>query len=322
MDELKHELFNPPSETDSPSSINHNIMTEVSETARSEKFTCDDIDEASHHLAQLCDKAINAEDRANRANQEEILCWCLYWKDFRNQLDELIRSGGGKFGEKKARSILYDTITEQLSILRKKRSQELGVQLRNVSRDSLQLTDAQFQEILDYGISLEKLPPEAGHVSEISETARPEKILPTSEENSAEVSIPTPPIPLADASAKRLNGNSSDNFKEEEWFDEDTFFNEANPTKVNTIISNDDMYFNETNDANTHNGDSNSYNEDSDPDSNSEDEIPGDSDDDGYDRYGGYNEYGECDRGYYYRDGRYERKTSPMMSPIISPVTA
>jgi hypothetical protein len=91
---------------------------------------------------------------------------------------------------------------------------------------------------------------------------------------------------------------------------------------VNTIISNDDMYFNETNDANTHNGDSNSCNEDSDPDSNSEDEIPGDSDDDGYDRYGGYNEYGECDRGYYYRDGRYERKTSPMMSPIISPVTA
>ncbi|CAI2197361.1 11106_t:CDS:1, partial [Funneliformis geosporum] len=96
------------------------------------------------------------------------------------------------------------------------------------------------------------MPPEASHVSKISETARPEKILPTSEENSAEVSIPTPPIPLAHAS------NSSDNFKEEEWFDEDTFFNEANPTKVNTIISNDDMYFNETNDANTHNSDFNS----------------------------------------------------------------
>ena len=46
------------------------------------------------------------------------------------------------------------------------------------------------------------------------------------------------------------------------------------------------------------------------------------SDDDGYDRYGGYNEYGERDRGYYYRDGRYERKVSPMTSPIISPVYA
>ncbi|CAB4391231.1 unnamed protein product [Rhizophagus irregularis] len=48
-------------------------------------------------------------------------------------------------------------------------------------------------------------------------------------------------------------------------------------------------------------------------------EMPDDSDDDGY---GGYNEYGECGRGYYYHDGGYERKTSPMMSPIISPVTA
>ncbi|CAB4399808.1 unnamed protein product [Rhizophagus irregularis] len=56
--------------------------------------------------------------------------------------------------------------------------------------------------------------------------------------------------------------------------------------------------------------------------SNSEDEIPDDSDDDGYNGYGGYNEYGECGRGYYYHDGGYERKTSPMMSPIISPVTA
>ena len=38
-----------------------------------------------------------------------------------------------------------------------------------------ELTDAQFQEIIDYDISLEKLSPEADHVTEISETARPEK---------------------------------------------------------------------------------------------------------------------------------------------------
>ena len=36
-------------------------------------------------------------------------------------------------------------------------------------------------------------------------------------------------------------------------------------------------------------------------DSDSEEEMPDDSDDDGYNRYGGYNEYGERDRGYYYR---------------------
>ena len=49
-----------------------------------------------------------------------------------------------------------------------------------------ELTDAQFQEIIDYGISLEKLSPEAGHVSEISETARPGKKLP-------EVNAPSTP---------------------------------------------------------------------------------------------------------------------------------
>jgi len=44
------------------------------------------------------------------------------------------------------------------------------------------------------------------------------------------------------------------------------------------------------------------------------------SDDNGYDQYGRYNEYGKRDKGYYYCDRRYERKVSLMMSPIISPV--
>ncbi|UZO11279.1 uncharacterized protein OCT59_002850 [Rhizophagus irregularis] len=189
IDELKHELFKPFSEPES-SSINHNNVTEVSETARPGKVTYDSIDEASQHLAQLCDKAIDAEERANRANQEEILCWCLYWKDFRVQLDEIISKD--KFGEKKARSLLYDSITKQLNLLRKQRSQELGLQLRYISRDSLRkktqraekiyrlfrkvgmdkikyiksysansiskLTNEQIQEVIDYGITLEKLP--------------------------------------------------------------------------------------------------------------------------------------------------------------------
>ncbi len=47
-----------------------------------------------------------------------------------------------------------------------------------------------------------------------------------------------------------------------------------------------------------------------------------DSDDDEYNGYSRYNEYDKRDRGYYYHDRRYERKTSPMISPIISPVTA
>ncbi|GES82117.1 hypothetical protein GLOIN_2v1871901 [Rhizophagus clarus] len=43
-------------------------------------------------------------------------------------------------------------------------------------------------------------------------------------------------------------------------------------------------------------------------------EMPDDSNDD---EYGGYNEYGECDKGYYCHDGGYERKTSLMINPII-----
>ncbi|EXX67564.1 uncharacterized protein OCT59_021833 [Rhizophagus irregularis] len=100
------------------------------------------------------------------------------------------------------------------------------------------------------------------------------------------------------------------------------FFNEVNPSKVNTVTSVDDMYFDEINDANTHDGNFNSCNNISDPDSNSGDEMPDDSDNDGYNGYSGYNECGEYDRGYYYRDRRYERRGSPMMSPIIFPVTA
>jgi hypothetical protein len=96
------------------------------------------------------------------------------------------------------------------------------------------------------------------------------------------------------------------------------FFNEANPTKVNTTTSDDDdVYFKSNSDANKSENSSD----------NSEDEMPDNSDDgyNGYDEYNGYdgyNEYSECDRGYYYRNRRYERKISPMMNPIISLVTA
>ena len=150
------------------------------------------IDEASQHLAQLCDKTFDAEDKANRAKQEEILCWCLYAKDFIIQLNGIIESSGGKFGEKKARGLLYDSITKQLNLLRKQRSQETGLQLRDVSRDSLrkktqraekvykfieqvgldkikyiksysansilELTNKQIQEVINYGMFFEKLP--------------------------------------------------------------------------------------------------------------------------------------------------------------------
>lgn len=50
-------------------------------------------------------------------------------------------------------------------------------------------------------------------------------------------------------------------------------------------------------------------------DNDSEEKMPDDSDDNGY------NEYGKYDRGYYYYNRGYERKISLMVSPIISLVT-
>ncbi len=146
--------------------------------------------------------------------------------------------------------------------------------IKTYSADTIsKFTDPQIQTIIDHFIEKPNM--------EFTDEAEDEE-QDDDQNNVLEVLSPkesTAPIPLAHIS------NSSDNSKEETWFDEDTFFNEANPSKVNTVTSDD-------------------------------------SDDDGYDGYGGYNEYGERDRGYYYRNGGYERKTSPIMSPIISPVTA
>ena len=49
-------------------------MTEISEMAHPRKVTYDNINEALQQLAQLCDKVINAKDKANQTNQKEILC--------------------------------------------------------------------------------------------------------------------------------------------------------------------------------------------------------------------------------------------------------
>src|SRR6266498_515073 len=95
--------------------------------------------------------------------------------------------------------------------------------------------------------------------------------------------------------------------------------------QANGYDDDDDVYFDGANEKvpllqrlqpesdNTHDGVSNSCNVDSDPDSNSGDKMSDDSDDDGYNGYGEYNKYDECDRDYYYRDRRYERKVLLMM---------
>jgi hypothetical protein len=75
VNKLKQELF--ALEFSQEPSIEQNHVTKISKTLCPRKVTSNNkssINKASQHLAQLCDKAFDAEDKANRANQEEILC--------------------------------------------------------------------------------------------------------------------------------------------------------------------------------------------------------------------------------------------------------
>lgn len=60
-----------------------------------------------------------------KANQEEILCWINYKKEFIIQYNNLIRNSNGKIGEKKAKGIIYDKILEYLNIIHEKRSKKM-----------------------------------------------------------------------------------------------------------------------------------------------------------------------------------------------------
>ncbi|RIB11845.1 hypothetical protein C2G38_2202369 [Gigaspora rosea] len=64
------------------------------------------------NIINLYQNACNAEESAMKANQEEILCWCLYAKGFKY----LVRDFMTKYniGEKKAKGLVYDFIIEQL----------------------------------------------------------------------------------------------------------------------------------------------------------------------------------------------------------------
>ena len=122
-----------------------NHVTKISETARSRKSDNSDalvssfhgtsMIEISQHLAQLCDKALIAEEHRLEANQEEILCWYHYGRNFVFQLEALCDNN--KIGEKKARGLIYDEVVKQVNILRKKRSQNTGVPLPDITRDGL-----------------------------------------------------------------------------------------------------------------------------------------------------------------------------------------
>ncbi|CAJ0760787.1 19204_t:CDS:2, partial [Entrophospora sp. SA101] len=143
---LIQELFTPELSLQE-SNIIQNHVIEISETGGPGKSN---IDEASQHLAQLCDKAFDAEDGANRANQEEILCWAIYGKDFRVQFNDIIKNSGGKIGEKKARSLLYDSITKQLSIIHNARHQNSETAgPRKISSETDEISDGSENSLVE-----------------------------------------------------------------------------------------------------------------------------------------------------------------------------
>ena len=320
-----------------PRGTSHDSISQVTEISLTSGQGKSDI---LQNIANLYEKACDAEDVSIKANQAEILCWRIFIIAFDKSIDEIMARD--RVGMKKAKGLIYDFIlaqnpdTKRPALYKKierarkiyRLTETIGldkvIYIKSYSANSIsKFTNEEIQRVMDHFTKNPDM-----EFTDDSEDVEQDNEVPEGSDqiNVLEVSPPkesTAPIPLVNVS------NSSDNSKEEAWFDEDMFFNETNPTKVNTTTSDDDdVYFDEANEEvpsgpdNTHDGGSNSCNDDSDPDSNSEDEMPDNSDDDGYNGYGGYNEYGERDRGYYYRDGRYERKTSPMMSPIISPVTA
>jgi polyhydroxyalkanoate synthesis regulator phasin len=159
-------------------------------------------------LAQLFGKATNAEYYATKANQEETLCWINYGKEFVIQYNDLIKNSNGKIGEKKAKGIIYDKILEHITIIREKRSKEMGLQLPEISRKTLcrktqravktynlfekigkdkikylkaysansisELTNDQIQKIIDNISDRDEfnIKEESNHMTEISTTAR------------------------------------------------------------------------------------------------------------------------------------------------------
>ncbi|PKY21164.1 hypothetical protein RhiirB3_434673 [Rhizophagus irregularis] len=91
-----------------------------------------------HSLAQLFYRATDAKCGAIRANQKEILRWFYYGEEFLIQVRAITNDGKGEIGEKKGKGVIYDKVLEDLSILRKKKSEETGMQLPEISRKCLQ----------------------------------------------------------------------------------------------------------------------------------------------------------------------------------------
>ena len=175
----------------------------------------------------------------------EILCWYHYGRNFVFQLEALCDKN--KIGEKKARGLIYDEVVKQVNILRKKRSQNTGVSLPDITRDGLRkktqraekiykllekigldkikyiksysaneiskFTNDEIQKIMDHFLNKPSSDFSDDQDNSINNDSSSQTDMSEVRANplvSAEVSESTAPIPSTHVSAKRLNGNSSD----------------------------------------------------------------------------------------------------------------
>ncbi|CAG8602106.1 11128_t:CDS:2 [Cetraspora pellucida] len=149
-----------------------NHVTEISMTAlRQNSSTVLLLD-----LAQLFDKATDAEYSAIKANQEETLCWINYGNEFIIQYNDIIKKSNGKIGEKKAKKISRKTLCKktQKVIRTYKLFDKIGIDkikyLKAYSANSIsELTNEQIQKIID-NISNHESNIE-NHMTEISTSA-------------------------------------------------------------------------------------------------------------------------------------------------------
>ncbi|GBB93143.1 hypothetical protein RclHR1_21190001 [Rhizophagus clarus] len=310
-----------------------NNMTEISTMACCPKCSSSLLD-----LAHLFDKTLDVEYHTKKSNEEEILCWVNFRKEFIYQYNEIVKNSNGKIGEKKAKGIIYDKMLEHLTTIREKRSKEMGIQLPKISRSSLTRRTQRSMKLVrifeKIGIVkikyLSKYNPNS--ILELTND-QIQKIIeaPERQNNSAEQDdFPTPEI-LArnlETSEKSLSipkENSSLSADEKDYIKILTGSLDDETAYWGTLYENEARVVEEMNEevASQSREETDKSRSDNDSDSSdSEKEVPDDSDDNGYNGYGGYNEYSEYNRGYYYHDRRYEREVSLMMSPIISPVTA
>ncbi|RIB08158.1 hypothetical protein C2G38_2212403 [Gigaspora rosea] len=101
--------------------INENLSSDQKSTcitnaeASSLRETLDNCESRPYrakNIINLYQNACNAEESAMKANQEEILCWCLYAKEFKDLVGDFMTKYN--VSEKKAKGLVYGFIIEQL----------------------------------------------------------------------------------------------------------------------------------------------------------------------------------------------------------------